>query len=622
MKEILYSATVLLVIFSLLFNRSISTLIIIACAVVILIIYMTKFKVKFHETFTTTSSMVSADIYVNEQFKEILPDDVKQNLVYYVSSFDKTYIDFANSGLINHMNGSLGALLEADLKNFPYDYFHQYNGIRINNKIECASAKLTLESFNQFSIFWYMKINRTTDLISGSSPKIFSILKFEHSNVENSDGFALMNVTLEFEGGNKLNPSIVIRILNAIPSINGKEAKYSFTMDDYLSNKVFMDDKYHLFTLVKNSGQLFFYVDNHLLINCDDEMCFNKDQYTLYPRGSTEIGINEGSLITINDNGDNPNLILYLNAFGVYRNKALSSQDVGKLLAYFQNIKIQLSPDYITILNENKLLSEELSRYTRECPFYDSNVCNSRECYGITDWADMDTLTANKECFKKITDYCNTLSNLENDPVCRYLKRDNIFKMASAIDSNLFMYDPNNRSNLDIRVHSNVLHKLEQLGLKNIYLDKSYRDMNGKYSGEMERLINDLLQTNQTVDLNTIEALYDTNNTNTRITNDIDYDNLYNNASFSNDNSYIDMYNSLLAQQSNNTTITQVSLSNTSNTTPSSTEILDDNIIDLNYNNMKNKGIYDNILRSHRNNILEQETTDNGSFFRNLIRWF
>ena len=210
---------------------------------------------------------------------------------------------------------------------------------------------------------------------------------------------------------------------------------------------------------------------------------------------------------------------------------------------------MNLSPSYLTLSQRNANLQSELNAHTKACPLSDETICSSRECFDIADWNNVNAILSNVECFHKVVNYCNGLDSYENDKICSFMKKDNIFKMASTLDSNLFMYNPNNQGNLDETINNRILTKLDQLGLKNIYLDKSYRDNRGRYSGEMERLINDLLQTNQTVDINTLESLY-SNQVDTQITDDIDYNSLYNNPAFSNDSSYTDMYNSLLGSRS------------------------------------------------------------------------
>lgn len=88
MKELLYTATGLLLLYCLLNNKSISSIVIIVTSVIILLIHMSSFKMKYKENFVTTS-IVPTELYNNEDYNEILPDTIKNDLVYYVSSFDK-----------------------------------------------------------------------------------------------------------------------------------------------------------------------------------------------------------------------------------------------------------------------------------------------------------------------------------------------------------------------------------------------------------------------------------------------------------------------------------------------------------------------------------------------------
>tara|TARA_Y100000389_G_C17404180_1_gene487110 strand:+ start:421 stop:954 length:534 start_codon:yes stop_codon:yes gene_type:complete len=177
------------------------------------------------------------------------------------------------------------------------------------------------------------------------------------------------------------------------------------------------------------------------------------------------------------------------------------------------------------------------------------------------------------------------------------------------------MYNPNNQGNLDETINNKILTKLDQLGLKNIYLDKSYRDNKGRYSGEMERLINDLLQTNQTVDINTLENLY-SNQVDTQITDDIDYNSLYNNPAFSNDSSYTNMYNSLLAQETTSSTLPSVDDVNLDN---SNTDQLNSDLIDLSYDDIGKPNVYEHILNRHKQDKIEKEI---GSSWNFLNGWF
>lgn len=602
MKEILYIALLLLLLYILYVEKSLLNLVIISVSLVILLIYVFKFKYTYHEHFTITQE----NMYNAENYRESLPANIKESLIYYVSSFDKRYIDFDNNALKNQMNSEVGALLTQNLHTFPYDYFNQYNGIKITSKVNCANAKTTLESFDTFSIFWYMKIITSRTSFNDSS---YSLIQFDHSNIEGKSNSKLLDIRFVFTNGN-LNPSIEIYIANTKLPVS-----YTYALDDYHANKIFADNKYHLFTFIKDSGKVYFYVDNHLLINCDDETCFNIRSLTLF-QDDVEIKIRD-SLMRMNDNMSS-GLILNVNAFGIYRHKALSSDDVKNIHEYFTDIKLNLSPSYLALTRTNTNLQSELNAYTKKCPLSDETICSSRECYDITDWNNVNAILSNVECFHKVVNYCNGLDTYENDKICSFMKKDNIFKMASALDSNLFLYDPNNQGNLDETINNRILTKLDQLGLKNIYLDKSYRDNRGRYSGEMERLINDLLQTNQTVDINTLENLY-SNQVDTQITDDIDYNRLYNNSAFSNDSSYTDMYNSLLAQEETSSSLPSVEDVDLNNSNNDNTQQIHSNLIDLSYDDIGKPNVYDHILNRHKQDKIEKEI---GSSWNFLNGWF
>ena len=191
--------------------------------------------------------------------------------------------------------------------------------------------------------------------------------------------------------------------------------------------------------------------------------------------------------------------------------------------------------------------------------------------------------------------------------------------MASTLDSNLFMYNPNNnQGNLDETINKKILTRLDQLGLKNIYLDKSFRDNRGKYSGEMERLVNDLLQTNQTVDINTLENLY-SDQVNTKITDDIDYNKLHNNQAFSNDSSYTNMYNSLLAQEATSSSVPSVKDVNLDRSSNDNLNQLNNDLIDLSYDDVGNPNAYEHILNKHKQDKIEKEIGNSWNF---LNGWF
>tara|TARA_Y100000389_G_scaffold189152_1_gene212562 strand:- start:1298 stop:2020 length:723 start_codon:yes stop_codon:yes gene_type:complete len=227
----------------------------------------------------------------------------------------------------------------------------------------------------------------------------------------------------------------------------------------------------------------------------------------------------------------------------------------------------------------------------------------------------VEELISNTDCLKQVVNYCNGLTDTSEDTVCRFLKQENIFSIASKLDSNLFMYNPNNVGNLDTSSNVEVLQKLDKLGLKNIYLDKSYRDTQGRYSGEMNRLINDLLSTNQTVNLDTLNALYDSQ-IDTRVTDNIEYDSLFRNMSDSN-LSYKNMYNDILAQTNNSVggaTTGSVGGATTGGDTQTGNTAalslpseLNNDLIDLNYDDIDQPDLYDHVLKKHRQDKIDKE---------------
>lgn len=611
MKELLYIAILLLLVYIIYIEKSVINLAIVVVSIIVLIMYMFKYKYKYVESFVMEDLVADTTVLYNDiAYEENLPNNLKTGLVYYVSSFDKRFIDFENNALTNHINNQIGVLFTQNLAGFPYDYYNQYDGIKITNRVSCANAKNTLESFETFSIFWYMKLITSKSNFESESTS-YSLLQFDHGNIETSSS-KLLDIRFVFKN-NALNPSIEIYIANTILDI-----KYEYTIDDYYNNKIFADNKYHMFTFVKENGKVYFYMDNHLLINCNDENCFNKTALTLYG-DDVEIKIRNDSFIRLNDN-TNLFLKFNLNAFGIYRNTALTMDKIKSLNEYLINVKQNLSPSYLSLTQANMNLQNELERYTKPCPFSNNQVCSSRECYGVQNWRNADEIVGNSECVNKIVSYCDDLQSYDNDRICGFMKKDNIFKMATAIDSNLFMYNSaNTQGNLNSNINAAILSQLDRLGLKNIYLDKSYRDNNGRYSGEMERLINDLLETNQTIDLNVIESLYSGSSNNASITSTINYDDLLNNPSFSNANTYIDMYNALLAQERMPTISSVTSnLVTSSSNAPHASELQSD-LIDLNYDDIGRSGIYDNILQKHREDKIEKEISNNPW---NFLNWW
>lgn len=610
MKKILYLSIVILLLYLYIYKKmSINDIVLVSICITIMYFQMfnTQHKPRSEHFTITTNNRFILENYEEEFSKNINTDGLLDNLVYYISSFNKKHINFKDNYVNNIINNDIGALFIQDINNYSNDYYSQNNGFKIENLVKCPSAYKTLETIEKFSIFFYMKLITPKQYFTSDNNNTFSLIKFYHENILNNDGnYVLFEFKFMFKK-NKLNPDIMIYFANRLIPVH-----YTYTDDDYYNKKIFCDDKFHLFTFVKDEGQLYCYIDNYKVIDCSDENCFNKSDYRLHDT-DTEIKIRD-DFIKINDN-NNKFLKFRLNAYGIYKNRALQQDDVNNLYQYFVNIKKYMQPEVYQITKQKQEIEEQLLKYTKACPFSDNKICHDKECYDINDWKDIDRLTKNKECFAKAVAYCNSLSNLEDDNICNYLKKDNIFKMASSLDSNLFMYNPDNNTNVN---NEQILKQLQKLGLKNIYLDKSYRDNNGKYSGEMQRLINDLLSTNQTVDIDTLSALHDPKYDVT--TNTLNYDNLHDNINFSNDTTFEQIYNKLLAnEQVNDANLaleTPSLTTNSNNDTPK--DALDENdMIDLDFDDIGKPNAYDHIMKKYKKEAVAKEYNS-----WNLFDWF
>ena len=149
--------------------------------------------------------------------------------------------------------------------------------------------------------------------------------------------------------------------------------------------------------------------------------------------------------------------------------------------------------------------------------------------------------------------------------------------------------------------------------MRDIYLDKSFRNLDGESSGEMNRLINELLKTNQTVDLDTLQALHTPDNTNSYES--IDYNRLSENNSFSNDSEFEKLYNKMLSENiADPATVDKVQLAGSppqQSTTRGSTE---NELIDLQYEDVTKPNVYDHVIKKHKEKSLLDATNSWGIF--------
>tara|TARA_Y100000389_G_scaffold201218_2_gene243345 strand:- start:1147 stop:2826 length:1680 start_codon:yes stop_codon:yes gene_type:complete len=518
--------------------------------------------------------------------------NISNDLVLYVSSFNKKLIDFDNNTLVNAITNEIGAITINDLKTYTQEYFDQRDGVKINNEILLPSASILFHNFNIFSIFFFGKLLHPISSIPTNSTEPLEIFSLKHTNIVSYNNTStnlndkLLRITIQFVA-NQFNPTIAIYILNQ------KIGEYTYSLDDYLNNRIFQDEKYHLFTFTKHDDKLEFYIDSYKIIDClTTNTCFKKGTL-LYESEDTEIELNSKESTKFNAS----KVPFRINALGIYRNRSLNHDEINDLYVYYNNIKKSFEPYALNLIQSNDENMKKLQKYERKCQLSDKSICDNRECYDVTDWNNFQEISKNPNCLKLAINYCDSLSNIENDKICSFLKTDNIYKMASTIDSNLFYYNANNvKTNIN---NEQILQQLQNLGLKDIYLDKSLRT-GGDQSSEMNRLINDLLNTNQTVDLSTLDALYTPTSPPPEV-NEVQY-------SLSN-SSFMDSYNKLVVENKDDNLATQTTNIN-ENTSKKTLKNVSTDLIDLDFDDVTSQpNVYEHIIKKHKENEIKKEVS-------------
>lgn len=593
MKEILYTLILFLVFYTLYTNRNVSSIIFVSISVLCLMIYSYRFVNKRTEHFTVANNnhLFQRKDYIEPIIKNTEKYQyMTKDLVLYVSSFNKKLIDFENNILINGVNNEIGAITINDLKTYTQEYFDQRDGIKINNEILLPSASVLFHNFNIFSLFFFGTLLHPISTIPTNNTEPLEIFSMKHTNIVSYNNVAttlnekLLRITIQFVS-NQFNPTITIYILNQ------KIGEYTYSLDDYLNNRIFQDEKYHLFTFTKHDDKVEFFVDNYKIIDCStSNTCFKKSTL-LYESEDTEIELNSKENVKFNSS----KIPLRVNAFGIYRNRSLNQEDINDMYMYYTTIKKSFEPYALNLIKTNDENIKKLNKYERKCQFSDKSICDNRECYDVTDWNNFQEISKNPDCLKLAIKYCDGLSNIENDKICSFLKTDNIYKMASTIDSNLFYYNANNvKTNIN---NEEILQNLQHLGLKDIYLDKSLRT-GGVQSSEMNRLINDLLNTNQTVDLSTLDALHTPSPPPPNV-NEVKY-------TLSN-TSFMDSYNKLLVENKDTNFPTQTT--NISENTGNNTlKNMSTDLIDLDFDDVTSQpNVYEHVIKKHKENEIKKE---------------
>ena len=417
-------------------------------------------------------------------------------LVYYTSTFDRANV--SGDSLIN-MKTTTGDPTQNKLQ-IPADVQYiidQRDGLYINFKQPLTSVYPREISFNtqEFTIMWYGKfvpVKYDTDVFK-QHVYLINIPVHDSTNI----------VAIEFEFRSEyVNPTI--RLHWKGKAIEGAEYRFESVASDADKSKNFFDNRYHLFTLVKNK-------DNEIRLILDDQTHATSPLINSIIKSEENPIINEKNSykITLNSNVDNPTSVddktaaqspnvplnMYLCAFAIF-NKAIDYSDISTSFEYFKNMRYNLDPRTRDLKQQIQDIKTDSS-----CPFTDKSLCNTPNCL-TTDWKDQGNILSNEKCFNDIVKYCSSIDSHANDKLCTFYDMDNAKKKISLLEpeQKLIEADP-------LSEEEDIVKQLRKIGLNNIHLDKSLR-ANGKYSDEINQLIDKIYEQKQ-LNLKGISTLED-----------------------------------------------------------------------------------------------------------------
>ena len=485
------------------------TLSICALSAVIATVYLESRKGSKVEPFVEGSSpeINYENRVVNYAYKERLFEDEKyvalrDGLAYCLTSSDMSTIDIKRDVIYNVVDKQNAALIQHTLLN---NNFHQQLGFKVDSQIVGYPCNKLFANYNNFSIFMQFNLGVKMHNANMRSTKC-NLLTLYTNNVMRSTRF--LEVSLEYKSG-KLNPSIIMKFCGETSSSTLDNLSYHYKYSDYLKSKVFADGKYHTMCIIKNHNDVSLYVDHHLLINCKDNedtnnniRCFSMENVELSD-GETEI-MPSASPFRINYN-NNSYFWFWMRMFGIYPNRVLTEDDVRDLSNYCREAYEELDPKIQNIMEQMRQAQETAGQFTKVCP-YPEYICNKSYCRDVKNWRDVRDLTMDERCFKAINAYCNEKGE-ENPVGCAFASKDAVFKMASAIDPNLFYYNKDNVEGNYKTLSADTKKKLARLGLKDLYLDKSIKPPDGKQASNLAKTIDELLESNQMVTIDTVNAV-------------------------------------------------------------------------------------------------------------------
>lgn len=585
MKEILYILVLIFLVYYFKTYKSMSIIDIVVLSTGLVVLFML-YLIKNRKVEGFKSNELFK--YPNYREPNLRNKNFDKDLAYYISTFNKEYIQFNNDNIdymLNMIDSNVGAVTLQDLT----DVFDQVDGINVHSRIIGPSATRVLKNIDKFTVFFFIKLNSSKDVTMNN--KEYNLFKMFCKNVK--DANELLSINFVYKD-NALNPTIKISMMEKDRLV------YEYNDKDFEEGKLFNDGNYHLFTLVKNNTELKLYMDNKILASCVGENCFDITEVKLLDH-KYDIEVSDDHIFL---NYDLVNKFkFFMNVFGVYSN-SIDDEKVMQMTKYYKDIKKELDPKYQNVILDLDSLEAKVKNYEK-CPFSNKQICSSYDCKNVKDWTNLNNIYENNDkCLKKTVEYCNTVTDYSNDKICSFLSQKNIFKMASTLDSNLFYYNPDNSTgNLS---NERVLKELKRLGLKDIYLDKSVRT-DGAQNTEMNRLLQDLLKTNQTIDIDTIDTLYNP----TAITNPIDYNTLGNNLPMDRSISSDDILKQLgeIEKPKDELLVTP----NSSNITDQSK--INTDLVNINYDDLSQPNLYDNVIKQYREDKINKKKSNFWNLF-------
>jgi len=530
----------------------------------------------------TQSSLTETDTFIDVLFNEPILNNndhpLRRNLVLYVSSFNKSMLNFGSeqNTMTNIINKNLGAITSEKLK----VGFHQIHGVNIEKTILLQTPKELFTDGLKFSIVVNMRIGTIPSDSNG-----MSLFKFD---ADNTEAFKLFDI--KFYNVNKKNPDIKV--------FWGGQQCVHYTYDDSHMNegKLFNDYENHTFIIVKDDKQT-------LSETGQNESMFGNihifmDGILIASGGvpSIQLRANDADVqlsgekhyTTLNTGHGTNQMHFNLAAFAIYDNRALTAVECIDWTEYINSVHIRLNPECKILYSER--LEEKLKHLDgTTCKVNDELIC-SEKCTTVENWNNLESLTKNRDCFKAIVTYCDNTSNQNDKDFCSFLNRQGIFESASILDSNLLYYRHGSENKESLTNHE-ILEDLQKLGLKDVFIDKSFRSEKATgYSAEMRKLLRDLLETNQTVNLETMDKIKSSIQNEK---NDDEIDNLLSKLKASDE------------------------------TTPSSSKQADklhgSDLIDLDITNASRSDSYKHIIDQY--NVDKNRTSDTGMFGK-MMSWF